>query len=208
MKFIPDNLYHIYNQGNNRQTIFHEPNDYLTFLRLTRNVLYPVCDIVAYCCMPNHFHFIISTNEYSCQIKQQGNISIDAVTNAIRKLLSGYARLYNKKYQQSGSVFRQKTKSKCLTNNDTKSLTPSNVKEYLLTCFHYVHQNPLRAGFVSKLEDWDFSSFKDYAGKRDESLINKEIAINYAIYNPDSFIKEAYKALSDEYVKQIRFLTT
>jgi putative transposase len=203
MQFVSNNLYHIYNQGNNRQVIFHDNDDYFIFLRLTRNLFHPVCDIVAYCCMPNHFHFIISTNEYSCEIKQQGNISIDAVTNAIRKLLSSYARLYNKKYQQSGSVFRQKTKFKCLTNNDAAVLAPLNVREYLFTCFHYVHQNPLRAGLVNKLEAWDFSSFKDYARLRNGTLVNKEVAKLYEIYNPANFIKESYTAINDEYVKYL-----
>ncbi|HMZ46644.1 MAG TPA: hypothetical protein PLU36_07560 [Chitinophagaceae bacterium] len=203
MHFVPNNLYHIYNQGNNKQVIFHDEDDYYTFLRLTRNLFHSVCDIVAYCCMPNHFHFIISTNGYSCEIKQQGNISIDAITNSIRKLLSSFARLYNKKYLQSGSVFRQKTKSKCLTNCDIEVLTSMNGREYLFTCFHYVHQNPLRAGLVNKLEDWDFSSFKDYAGLSSGTLINKEVAKFYDIYNPSNFIKESYMVISDEYIKFI-----
>jgi hypothetical protein len=32
MKILPNQLYHIYNQGNNKETIFHEQSDYLRFL--------------------------------------------------------------------------------------------------------------------------------------------------------------------------------
>lgn len=30
---------------------------------------------------------------------------------------------------------------------------------------HYIHQNPVKAGFVHKPEEWQYSSAKDYAGE-------------------------------------------
>ena len=44
-------------------------------------------------------------------------------------------------------------------------------------CFHYIHQNPMKANLVKKMEDWDYSSFKDYCGLRNGTLSNKELAI-------------------------------
>jgi hypothetical protein len=62
--------------------------------------------------MPNHFHFLVHTNEYSSVLVKQGGLIIDTLTNGMRKLLSGYARVFNSKYERSGSLFRQKTKAK------------------------------------------------------------------------------------------------
>ena len=65
------------------------------------------CTINAFVIMPNHFHFLLNTdNRCSVQIKQ-GDLLIDPVTNGVRKLLSGYARIFNARYNQSSSLFRQ-----------------------------------------------------------------------------------------------------
>jgi len=51
----------------------------------------------------------------------------------------------------------------------------------LLTCFHYIHQNPWKAGLVSKMENWKYSSFSDFAGFRDGTLCNKQLALELLI---------------------------
>jgi len=56
-------IYHIYNQGNNRQKIFFEKENYLFFLKKMKTHLLPFCDILAYCLMPNHFHWMVLVNE-------------------------------------------------------------------------------------------------------------------------------------------------
>jgi hypothetical protein len=108
--------------------------------------------------------------------------------------LSGYARVYNKLYNKSGSLFRQKTKVKCLS--DVPSGSAYSLQDYYFNCFHYIHQNPLRAGLVKRLEDWEFSSFKDYAGVRNGTLCNKELAKKYCSYHPETFIKTSYQIIS------------
>src|SRR6266540_4672310 len=112
MQFLPDNIYHVYNQGNNRQKIFYKENDYLIFLNLYNQLFQNNADTIAWCLMPNHFHFMIYTDERCATRIKQGGIIIDPVTNSIRKLLSGYARVFNKQNNRSGSLFRQKTKAK------------------------------------------------------------------------------------------------
>ena len=97
-------------QGNNRNQVFNDYEDYYYFLRLIRKDLLPVSEILAYCLMPNHFHIMLFSDE-RCKTKlKQGGIYIDPVTNGVRKILSRYSRSINDKYGFSGSVFRQKTK--------------------------------------------------------------------------------------------------
>lgn len=198
MNFLSHNLYHIYNQGNNRQALFWSKEDYITFLRQMGLVVLPHCDLVAYCLMPNHFHLVVYTDERVEVMRKQGGLMLDDLTNGIRKLLSGYARIYNKKYNRSGSLFRQKTKSKLLSNDLIIAGTNLTMVDYCTNCFHYVHLNPLRANLVERLEDWEFSSFRDYAGLRSGSLCNRELASRFCSYSPPDFVNDTYRNIGDE----------
>ncbi len=58
--FLPGHYYHLYNRGNNHQTIFFERENYLFFLRQFRHhVAVETADVLAYCLMPNHYHFLV-----------------------------------------------------------------------------------------------------------------------------------------------------
>ena len=62
MIFEPNHIYHIYNQGNNRQRIFFNRENYLFFLKKIREHILPFAEILAWCLMPNHFHLIIAVH--------------------------------------------------------------------------------------------------------------------------------------------------
>lgn len=182
MNFIAQNLYHVFNQGNNKELIFRDRDDYILFLKEIRSLILPHCEIVSYCLMPDHFHLMIYTDQRTEMLTKQGGLLLDPVTNGLRKLLSGYARIINKKYGRTGSLFRQKTKYKLLTEEN--EVVHDNLKRiyYGAECFEYIHQNPVKAGLVEKPENWEYSSYKDYAGVRNGSLCNKEIALMYCDY--------------------------
>ncbi len=57
MKFYPNQLFHIYNQGNNKQDIFFSDENYRFFLWKMKAFLLPFGDLVSFCLMPNHFHW-------------------------------------------------------------------------------------------------------------------------------------------------------
>jgi len=57
MKFYENQLFHIYNQGNNRRQIFFTDYNYEYFLWKMRAYLLPFGDLIAWCLMPNHFHW-------------------------------------------------------------------------------------------------------------------------------------------------------
>lgn len=90
MHILADQFYHIYNQGNNRQLVFSDHEDCINFLGRVRKHVLPVCDIFAYCLMPNHFHFLVSTSEKSAETLPLGNIEITRLSNAFRLLTSQY----------------------------------------------------------------------------------------------------------------------
>ena len=54
-----------------------------------------------------------------------------------------------------------------------------------------------------KIEDWEFSSVKDYAGLRKGTLVNKELVYEIINFDKDNFLEQAYIALNENSIKQI-----
>lgn len=194
MEFHQNKLYHIYNRGNNKQKIFFTDNNYIFFLKKVRKFIYPVCDIINYCLMPNHFHFLINANEKTIQNKRVGIYEKKVLSEGFRNVLSSYSQAINKQNNMTGSLFQQNTKAKCLNDGSIN---------YTLTCFHYIHQNPYKAGLKSHMEDCLYSSFKDYAGLRNGTLCNKQLAVNLLDLNMNNFYMDSYKAIDEDKLKKI-----
>lgn len=200
MQFLPGYTYHVYNQGNNRQQLFFERENYLYFLEKVRQGLLPYCDILAWCLMPNHYHLLIIVREdyeHENAIQNKEKI-VNPLNRKIGIIQSSYTKAINKRYDRSGSLFRQKTKSKSLTDQNRNKMDTA------VNCFFYIHQNPLKAGIADKMEDWEFSSFKDYAGMRTGDLCNKELAkeLFKIPLKPDEFYKLSYQTISDQVVRK------
>ncbi len=143
MQFDSNHLYHIYSQGNNRQKVFIERENYLFFLRKIHSYILPFADILAWCLMPNHFHLMVHVNhvevEYTPSATQsRARSSLDVIKDipsptassalssldkaermsfnkSIGIMLASYTRAINKQQNWSGSLFRSETKAVCLT---------------------------------------------------------------------------------------------
>lgn len=108
------------------------------------------------------------------------------LNSSIGHILSSYTRAIQKQENRTGSLFQHRSKAICLTTCEgispawfhTAFGTLINVsdpeKEYPQVCFNYIHGNPLKDGLVKAIEDWEYSSARDYAGLRKGKLINKE----------------------------------
>jgi len=144
--------------------------------------------------MPNHFHILVHLTETSIKPKRIGSLESTEINNAIRSLLSSYTAAINKQYSFTGSLFQQNTKYKPLSkaNND-----------YAFTCFNYIHQNPLRAGLVRKLEDLNYSSFKEYIDPTVQGICTKQVAYELMDINSNNIYDLSYGMLKEEYVKNI-----
>ncbi len=115
-------------------------------------------------------------------------------SQSIKQLLSSYTKAVNKQQGFTGSLFQQKTKAICTTDND---------KFYGTTVFHYLHQNPMTGGLVKKMEDWDYSSFKDYCGLRGGKLCNKALAFQLLDLDSKTFYSDSYGVINNEILKKI-----
>jgi len=176
MKFVPENIYHVYNQGNNKQDIFLEDLHFQYFLQLYTGYVMPHCETLSWCLMNTHFHFMIYTDTRVNDIKKQGNLMLDPITNGFRKLLSTYSHEYNTKNNRSGSLFRPKTKSICLNDEAELNNKYPSKQDYYLNAFNYIHYNPVEAGIVKNEAQWKWSSFRSYHGLRTNSICNLELA--------------------------------
>jgi putative transposase len=198
MYFEPDGLYHVFNQGNNGQTVFFHRDNYLFFLKKIREHLSPHGSILAWCLMPNHFHILIEVlhvthpmtgNQVTHPMTQSHRMSKErSLNDSIAIMLRSYTRAINKQENKKGSLFQQHTKAVCLNNSE---LSPAYFKsrfgtlgnvgvaelEYPNVCFNYIHANPFNLKMVNKLAEWEFSSYNDYFCGRKGKLVNKERTI-------------------------------
>ncbi len=193
MDITPESYYHVFNQGNNRRLLFDsDSDDYLLFIRLIREKVADHVGIVSYCLMPNHFHLMIKTDERCEKRVKIGHIESNPVSKGIQHLLSAYTRIKNKRQNCSGSLFRQRTHARRLDCSTGCVMNPEYRQDYLLNCFLYIHRNPLKSNLVDDLSKWPFSSYMEYAGLRNGSLVNKEIALNLNIFDPKHFAAQCH----------------
>lgn len=128
-------FFHIMVQGLNKEYIFNTKRDMKKYheyaYKNSENI-----DILAYCLMNNHAHFLI----YSDEIKNIGNW--------MKKTNTSYALYYNKKHDRVGYVFRDRYKAQIIDS-----------EKYLYMCAKYIHENPLKARICKDLKEYEFSSF-------------------------------------------------
>lgn len=92
-------------------------------------------------------------------------------------LLSSYTKAINKQEKRTGSLFQQNSKLKPINDIFHGKISKFRKIGYDYYCFHYIHNNPINAGLVKNIEDWEFSSCQDYIGLRNGSLVNKTLTL-------------------------------
>lgn len=185
MKFYRNEFYHIYNRGNDRQKIFLEERNYPYFLEKLKKELTPFCSILSYCLMPNHYHILIYTGKLSKSSDHSewsDDCQLEKLPRKIGTLQSSYTRAICKMYGKSGSLFQQKAKS--------RNLSDSKIKYLPETCFHYIHQNPLKSRLVNTMQDYTWSSFQEYLQDK-PCLCEIELAKQVLEINFTEFVSES-----------------
>jgi len=195
--FAPGEYYHIYNRGNNKQTIFHEPSDYGRFIELlylaNGTEKYRMRDIEddvfaiergdqhvhvgAYSILPNHFHILLTPQ------------TPEGVSAFMLRLGTGYSSYLNKKYKRSGAPFEGSYKAKYVEDD-----------RHLKYLFAYIHLNPFRGDLQTMphslynkqvLGEYQYSSLPEYLGieRAQKSILAREKFPHY-FETVDSHVKE------------------
>jgi hypothetical protein len=61
----------------------------------------------------------------------------------------------------------------------------------------------MEANLVEKMEDWEYSSFKDYCSLINGTLCNKQLAIQLSDINMKTLYEDPYRIINDDELKNI-----
>jgi putative transposase len=151
-RLIADGLvYHALNRGNNRAAVFHQPTDYLAFLQALGQTQqrYPF-RLYAYCLMTNHFHLVLQPGDGQ------------SISRILQSLTVAHTWRCHREHGSVGHVWQGRFRSPAIQED-----------EHLLTVLRYVEANPLRAGMVSDLAAYPWSSYPAHGLGRADPLLSE-----------------------------------
>jgi putative transposase len=130
-------IFHVVNRAAKRARLFEDFADYASFEQVLATALQRFdIALFAYCVMPNHWHFVLST-------RQDG---------ALPRFMHWLTTTHARRWQQfrgldgQGAVYQGRYRA-----------IPVGPDRYLWVC-RYVERNALRANLVARAEDWPWSS--------------------------------------------------
>ena len=134
---VPGLPLHVVQRGNNKAVCFFSDDDHRFYLhQLARLSGQTACDVHAYCLMTNHVHLLLTPRH------------ADACARLMRRLDLLHSQYLNRKYRRTGSLWEGRFRS-CIVDSET----------YLLQCYRYIESNPVRAGMVSRPDEYSWSSY-------------------------------------------------
>ena len=180
-------IYHIYNRSNGQQEIFLSAKDYQRAMDVFSFYLYgkpslrfsfynrlpkdqkskfledlysnkKVVDVIAFCLMPNHFHFLLR------------GLNGRGINQFISNFQNSYAKYFNIKSTRSGSLFQQNFRAVRIESD-----------EQLIHVSRYIHLNPITSYLVrtmEELENYRWSSYPDYI-RKGKTYIRKDIVLDH-----------------------------
>ena len=187
--FLPDQYYHFYNRGNNRQAIFFEWDNYLYFLKGLKKYVVPHVDVLVYSLMPTHYHVLgrVKPNQTSEVLKTSEVLGAEVsrkVSLAMQKFGISYTKAINKRFSRVGALFQGQFQGK-----------PVQTYAHLLNLCIYIHANPVKDGLVALPEEWEYSNYLEWMGLREGTLVN------HGFIHENFGSPEDYKRLITEYIK-------
>lgn len=154
--FHKHGIFHIYNRTLDELRLCYTNDNYfyLTTLIQKYRKKYEV-DFLAYCLMPNHYHFML---------RQNTDIPI---SRFLSDLFNSYAQALNKQLGRKGPIFEDRPQYKHIDN-----------EKYLYHICRYIHLNPVKAGLVKNVHQWPFSNYLEWMGKRNGTLVNNDFVLD------------------------------
>lgn len=173
---VSDNFYHVYNVTVGNEKAFLEKRNYHFFLDKLKKYISPICDVYAYCLIPNHYHLLIKIktekeiNNYknelieSQKIKGKFETESEFIVQQFSRMNNSYTKAFNITYNRKGKLFLQSFKRKEVDGND-----------YFTKLIHYIHSNPVHHKLVNKIDDWEFSSYNSLVSDKYSLLCRNEV---------------------------------
>lgn len=176
-------IYHVFNRGIDKRVTFSDSREYerayicmnyylhispatklSNFLRAQGNNKPPPenvgkrhADLLCFCLMPNHFHFLLR------QLHENG------ISKYLSNFQNSYTRYFNTKHERTGPLF----------STQFKAVRIENLNQ-LLHINRYIHLNPFSSDVVKKAEEvfsYPWSSLKFYVESNYSQLIDKNTVL-------------------------------
>ncbi len=151
---FPGALYHILTRGNNKQPIFVDDKDRITFLNKLGSYKQELgFNLYAYILMINHIHLLIETSEVP-------------LSKIMQCLLTSFTQYFNRRHKRVGHLFQGRYKAILCDKNS-----------YLLELVRYIHLNPIRAKLVDDLRKYKWSSHPIFIGETETSFVKSDFIL-------------------------------
>ena len=146
---IPAQPHHVIQRGNNRSQIFNAADEFLFYRESLRSATARFgCQIHAYVFMTNHVHLLMSPGDAH---------AISAVMQSVGRK---YVRYFNDRHARTGTLYEGRYRA-----------TVVDTEEYLLTCYRYIEENPVRAGLARSPAGYRWSSHAANAYGADDTIV-------------------------------------
>jgi putative transposase len=116
-------------------------------------------DLLCYCLMPNHFHFLLKQN------------TTDGILNFVRKFQISYTKYFNTKHNRLGPLLQGQFKAVRIQDENQ-----------LVHVSRYIHLNPYTSYVVSslgRLMKYGWSSLSEYTKKREDLCSTALVLSNF-----------------------------
>lgn len=195
--FLNNNIYHVFNKTIDGRRIFNVENNCINFLnvaayyrssksklsysylsqvntkllnKIQREITYRKhwrVEIICYCLMPTHFHFLIKQ-------KTDGGIQ-----KFISNLINSFTKFSNLKLERYGPLLMPRFKSNLILT-----------EEQFTHSSRYMHLNPYSSGLVKNIDDLEnylWSSYPSYAGNKEDVLVSHEDLLSLFNYDKSRY---------------------
>ncbi len=185
--FANEQVYHVYNRGVEKRRVFTNRREYaraldaISFYRFAdlpirlskflviqakeREALFKdivekhtkLVDILVYCLMPNHFHFLL---------RQKRDIGISTF---VANVTNSYTKYFNVKHERVGALFQGLFKAVWVED-----------EEQLLHLSRYIHLNPVSSFLIKpeELQYYEWSSYPEYLGAATDGICDTKTVLS------------------------------
>ncbi len=177
---VPGCPHHVTQRGNRRADVFGDDNDRRRYLTMLAEYAAEYgLEVWAYCLMTNHVHFVAVPK------------TADALARTFRDTHQAYASWFNRKTGDSGHLWQGRFHSTALDD------------PHLWAAVRYVERNPVRAGLVSRAEEWPWSSAAAHCGLGGDALLS-EIHMPWPVPEWSAYLRDEAEDEAAEAVTAIR----
>ena len=172
-KCYASNYFHVMVKGIGFENIFNEKRykeKYIKTLISTSNS--NNARVLAYCIMNNHAHILFYVDD------------ISDLSKIMSSLNTKYAIYYNKTNDRNGYVFRDRYRCENIYTQN-----------YLENCIRYIHKNPVKANMCSREDEYEYSTYNQYANKN--GIIDDEV-IELAFISVENYMQRLNATITYE----------